>query len=687
MKVVLTHLRAHHWQRRILTLSLALIVGAVAAMILFPLGRAQWLVWRLSGPDPAVRAQAMTWGVPLAAQSPLTVRRLNAALDGADDRTFFAIVVLLRQVKAFDTPQRPPAQLDRLRAIDMKATHSAEHPESATQGRRLLLQQTILAGRDNPYVRDILRQAATDESPKVRAAAGVLAARLKDLPAMARLLTDADASVAGEAAIDAALGGLSEMAQPIAAAMKVSADADVQAACAYALARLAPRQYSPEICGLLQSAKNESLRDWLPDVAALLDDEAARQVVRNILEDARRAHLLAPAEALLAAAKLKMASAGPWAKETLSAAASGDARLKESQLLAALELADRLNLPVRREVNDLCRALWEPRYTMTLVAAARLLGKQAILPQDDPNAPTAEECMQTLRLGAVFSRIDQPATQSATQAASEPAVVTTPLPSAAAATALWLLQPSVTYMRRQSASDEANGLLELRIDRDASAFYIHVAASQDSSLPADYISWHLSRSGAKEAFELGLSLLPPPVNPNVPRDRQPLRVYNANARAAGVMLLALAWRTSEQKQQAVERLRFRLGGGYLGNMPSLLDRAMYECGLLALGRNEFRPEVEMLLLADFPPRRAITALCAAGDRAVLDWMLGDTQTSDDEVIYLLINTWSAEVLAAAVPELPRLDFAQNDAMRRRQVRILRDYYAIHREGIQFSSVR
>ena len=657
----MSYLHTHPWQRRLLTGSMALVLGALAAVLLYPRIRDYRVIRDLGSQDPDVRSGAIRRAVAIGRSSRATVGRLQEALDTPDDRKFAAIVTVLRILQEFDSADPDPRHVDRIRAIEIETTHSPAHPEVAARTRAMILGTMNLSGRDNRYVRRALASGARDESPRVRSVAALLAARLADDPTLKKLLGDEDPSVAAAAARDAGLAGRAGLAREITGLLTGGKDAETVSAAACGLARLQPEQSARQICEILSSTRDEKLRNRMLHAAVLLRNDAARAAVANVLDGARGAAAHPPAMALVAAGRLKVAAAGPHVKRVLSAAVNRDPDLTMGQLLAALAAADRLKLPARQEVHAICNTYWtpDPNYTLVLMAAARALGRQADLAQGkDAGAPTRDQCIRTLRLAA--GQADQ-----------------TPLPSAAAAVALWELDPAATYWIRESSDPEAGRLIEWRKDPNSSAMYVQQAVQADSTLPGDYAAWWIGRSGRPEAFALGLAMLPELGAP------VPLRVYSGNARAAGAMLLALAARTRQQIDQARQRIRSRLVGGPLGGESDPYVRGAYQCALLILGETRFRREVHRLLLTEeFPQRRAVTALCAAGNREALDWILADLHGWPQDVPFLLINTAIGEVLEAVSPELPRVDAAADQDTQMWQARILQDYYRIHRRNVR-----
>jgi hypothetical protein len=324
-------------------------------------------------------------------------------------------------------------------------------------------------------------------------------------------------------------------------------------------------------------------------------------------------------------------------------------------------------------VFDICLRLWNPRrFQLTLTKAARVLGRQADLPQSDPNVPSRQECVKLLQRRAVYEA--PPATHPATRPASAPAgksatgpapVATTsqegvskepsitPVPSAAAAAALWDLQAPL--------ADQ----------------FVRNASAAAVTLAGEYVAWHVAASSAPGAFELGLQMLPaldaPPAS----------RVYNDNERSAGAVLLALSARTDSQKKLAMDRITSRLEGGPLGGEDDFFVIRAYWCAQLILGKSELATMVlELLDTPDFPQRRAFTALCVASRREALDWLLWDPNKTADDIGFLLMDKGLEEVLSAVAPGLPGVDDSAGDDLLAWQIRILRDSYAIHRSSLK-----
>ncbi len=322
--------------------------------------------------------------------------------------------------------------------------------------------------------------------------------------------------------------------------------------------------------------------------------------------------------------------------------------LTETHLLAALDAARRLGLPVRKEVHDLTVSQWGRGMPLLSTSCAHLLGELLQNAAGDAS-PSRRRCIEVLRRAATYATVptSRPTTGPAT-------ATTTPLPSAAAAVALWLLK-----------------------DPGAERAVRH-AAGADTTLPGDYIAWRLGRSSdPTRAFKSGLLMLPAS---GVAAKRP---VYSDNERAAGAMLLALSARTNEQKRLAIERITSRLVGGNLGGEDDLYTAGAFRCALLILGDESQRELVrELRGNREFPQRRLMTAMLAVGDRDTLDWLLFRSNLSDDDVAHLLTTRGIGEVLAECAPSLPRVDPNVGADLQHWQVRILRCYWGVQRERVK-----
>ena len=550
----------------------------------------------------------------------------------------------------FESPGRDGLLIDRLHAYEV-----AKNPSPKARG--MFLVEILAGGRDNRYVREALQAATTDPNEEVRAMAGMLAARLGDdaaLAALGKLLMDADPNVVEAAAIDAGLAGRKAVLGDINRLLADANDSRRISAAAYALAALDADSAAEKLPGLLAraiDANDPALRDRLLDVMGSMSDPATAKAIIETIERGEKAGQYPPAAALLAAGRRKLTAAAPAIRRVLLDAVDAPKGLLVRQVHAAILAADDLKLPVRKAVNDICRQLWtwRPGFRLMLTDAARVLGTQATAPQDDePNTPSPAECIQTLRQAVVAQY--QPTTRPAGE--EKPKLRRTPLPSAAAAVALWDLSA-------QAAGE-----------------FILLPAGDQVSLSGDYVAWNIGITGSDRAFELGLSLLPALDDPNQ-------RVYNDDARSTGAMLLAVAAATPEARKLAAARVRSRLEGGRRGGEDNFYVRGAYQCALTILGDPNGPAQVLGLLeTGQFSQRRAITALALAGEFRGLDWLLWNAQIDQEDMLLLLVDDQIGDVIAGCLGPLPTVSPAASTDLARWQLLILRHTYAIRRPTLK-----
>jgi hypothetical protein len=657
MRALPGYLREHPWQRRLLTAGLALAAGLLAAVLLYPTVRDHLVLRRLGSDDPAVRARAVQRATALAAESPRTLRRLERVLETEDDEAFLAAAEALRNLGRFHTPERSGEAIDRWRALQLAEPLPGDPVPADVESRSLLLMRMIADGRTNPYVRRALASVTDSPAPALRRLATTLAGRLGDAATLHRLLDDESIAVAADAALAAGCATFTqaesfedpttpegELLSALLDTLRQADSAEQASAAAFALANLRSSRSADAIARRLAETDDAVLRDRLFHVVSAPPWPGAGPPIAEVIRRSREAGHYPPAAALLAAARLKLEEARPAAREVLTAAGEGSEELTEPQVLAAMEVARSLDLPVRAELDAYCREHWRPRLSVSMAEAARLLGEQAAAGGED--APLHDRNTETLRRAALYGAYARIA--SVTRPAEIP---DTPRASAAAAAALWTLDPA------------------------AAEPYVRELAGDEDPLAGDTIAWRLSRADGAGAFGLALRMLPAPGAP--PGER----VYDADERAAGAMLLALSARTTDQKHRARRRLRRRLD-----SVPEpFLVRGSLRCALAILQDEESRGIVRELLASGvFPRRRALTALLATGDKAALDWLLWmwNPSLTEGYVLELLVDHGVSDVLAATAPGLPPVDAAASPDLRRWQLRILRQYYAIRRSGVR-----
>jgi len=653
LRSILRYLRIHPWQRRAVSFGAAVIIGAIVAMVAYPRLSDYLLLRSLGSKDPAVRYRAIEAGVAAAKAPGRTREFLEAHLETESDVQFGAIATVLKRVGAFDVPGRDPVMKDRLRMVELAEARSQVDPEGAVRTRWLVLAEIIRDGGRNRYTRRSLDVATLDEDAEIRSLAAVLAGKLGDDDALRTLLGDPTPRVSAEAALCAGIAGRPGFTLALEKLLG-GKDVEVVSSAAYALALLKPPGASKRICARLVATTSAALQARLLLVAAMLDDAHARSAVRSVLAAARRDGKFASGAALLAAARLKLTDAGQDVRKILAAAPKLPTGLHESQIVAAGQAADALAVPVRKLVYAICERLWGPVLPEALMMAAGVLGRQVALKQPDGDrAPTRADVIKMLGEAAAFHTV---AATGPTSRPSRP--IYTPRASAVAAVALW------------------------QLDAPEASRAIALVSALRQTLPGDYIAWHVGAPGGTRALELGRTMLPALDAP------QAQKVYNDDQRATGAMLLALAAATPAQRAAAVERIRSRLVGGRLGGEDSFFVRGAYWCALAALGEADALTAArELLTVQEFPRRRVITALCVAGDRAALDWLLWHPRNSHQDISVLLVQLGIGQVLATVAPELPRVDAGVGPAVRRWQAQILQDTYAIRRPSIRLRPIR
>lgn len=658
MAATLDYLRKHPWQRRALTLLVAVILVAVAAILLAPRAGDYLLVRRLSVSDPAARYAAIVEAAKLVKAQPHTAAFLDSSLDTQDDGVFETIATVLNRAGRFYTNGRDGVQIDRYQMLLARSTQSKEHPEQAARTRRTLLVTILLNGRDNAHVRRAAQQAGQDASPRVRATAAVLVAALGQDELLTQLLHDEDPSVVAAAALNAGLAGRAALAEPMAkvfaresakpwpasgpasAAASVPASGSAPAAqgdgqvarrellssLAMGSIKVAPQQSLPSICRLLLECGDDLLRDRLLYVVSLCDQEPAREAVAAVLSRAASGGSYPSSSALLAAGRLKLPQAQAVAKAVVGELMKGGKQLPVDLVRAALKVGKLGD----REIVQLCGNLWGSQEEVTLIGALSKVGAVA----GTAEAASEANVVNTLKEMAVFR-------ESPTSTTSEPAVdVQTPLPSAAAAVALWRLQ------------------------KDAALDTLKEAADSPNAMAGQYIARYV------RSMEVGSSMLPPV---DAPAQKQEDR---DNVRACGSTMLALAAGNEADRKVAVDRIAGRLNA--YGGEPNFIVRGIYQCDLLALGQRQYLPGVRTLLeINGFPLRPVLVGLTMAGDRAGLDWLLWGQ--SDADLVRSLVNETLADVVNSVAGVEPVDSWAYGDVLYW-QARICRDSYGVHRSG-------
>jgi hypothetical protein len=643
MGTIIRFLRTHPWYRRLLTVSVTIVVAMLAALLTYPYFKELLVLRDLGSTDEVAREIAIYRAAGIAQSSPRFLRRLNAALETAGDEKFPAIAEALQKIGKFDVPERRGVDIDRLRAHEMAAAPEALDWAHAALKREDILRQAVFDRRDNQYVRRIVGLGAGDEGPGVRRRAAVLAAAVGDDATLSKLLSDQDADVVSAAALCAGIAGRKALGEGL-YGLLAGSDVEKVSSAAYAAAAIDPENSSRRICDILARTSDAAIRDRLLHVASLLDDGRSRRAVMDVLAASRTGGRFPPAMAILAASRMKLDAAESSQLVVVvrdALAGRGKESLRADVAMAAIIAAERLDIDVLKELIELCERAPRPYEAQFVwVPAARLIGRQAgRLGRDDPLRGRLALVLKSLA-GYYDPKVTGP-----------PDVLTMPVASASAAVAAWKLQ----------AGEAEEDLRKVARCGGRSA--------------VDYLTWHLGLGGGPGVGELAFRMLPPC---GAPVEQ---KVFNEDERAAGAMLMAFSARTPQEKSAAAERITERLIGGRGGGEyePRVVDAC--HCALLILGQKEMLPKVrhkfEML-----PQRRELAALLVAGDVWALDHMLWG-HLRDDDIDFILADEGAWEVLAAAAPDLPRIDAAAGPAVRRWQLRIMQCYYGLNRQKIHW----
>ncbi|MCP4377613.1 MAG: hypothetical protein GY794_15725 [bacterium] len=643
------------------------VIVMTAIVIVYPHWLDHRLIDRLGSDKLSLRAQAIAEAAVRAKNREQMKDKLIAALDTESDTQFFAIVSTLNAAGLFKTSVTNPLYIDRAMAVEFSTA-----PDPNTQ--IWLLTQIINTHHDNRYIRQALKVAAKSEDVNVRIASALLAAKLSDDTTLSELLEDQEPSVRAAAALDASLAGRKAL-RPTLQKLYKDSEAEVTYNAAIGSAHTTPDKPNGALAGL-SGYTDPALRERLCHVIAILNTKEARLALEELT--AARGDVRPSAMAILAAGKLKTTGAEKDVRAILSGAVK-DPKIDRHLVHSAIIAAGDLNIPVRGELYNICK-YWHHRsnWGQMFAAAAKLLGQQAgDKSTHTANAPSRRKC-ENLLIQLAYYTYQRPTTGPRSP------VLKTPIASAAAATAFWLLDPSSdpAAIQLKQISSQPNGLVEFQ-GRSVTSARVVMYAAQASIFAGDYIAWHLGRSGNPEAFKLALRMIPAIDAPDG------THIYNENLRGTGAMLLAFSAKTDEQKKIAIQRITERLQAGkdHSGeDDPVLAGR--YRCALLILGDG-----AQLETVRDQRNDRghavpaAFGALCLAGEIEALDYLLCNTHIPTRDVAAYLVYDGLDRILARCAPSLPTIDQSAPAKIQIWQAKILRDYYVLHRDAIKLELKR
>ena len=624
MGIAAPYFRQHPWQRRLLTLWLMVLLGVGGVWL-----SRDWIIDRrlvelLDSPNARRRHIAMKQAAARARERPELVARLECALDSESDRMFSGAAEVLIRVRQFDVPRRRGEHLDRYWSVNL-AVATGPTP-SSRRTRVVALHDLLLAGRDNVYVRGAAARAGEDEDPKLRGAAAPLGARLGDDALLGKLLGDDDPDVRALAAASAGLAARKGLIDPIEALFDTPAVPSDRVAAADALARLDPKRFAPDICKAIVAAAEApdqaEMLDHLLAAAPLLGADAAGETVLGVLKTFRSRKRPPPAMALIAASRMELTGARELLPGIIDdlIARGDDIKVGQAAVLAAaVRAAHQLKLPPAT-FTRVIKTFWDPRMAPAIIHAAEALG--------DLGDPADADLLELLATAAEDDRA--------------------PVPSAAAAVALFKLEPgaSRTFDILRAACDSSDGLA------------------------GDYIAWRLPRTRHADHARFVTARL------------MASDVYSDSVRSTAAMLLAMMARGTPEADRAAALIGAR-AATLARNMEAKPTVAgTYECALAILGRSEAAETLQFYLAGDvFPRRRVLTALLLTGQAGGFDHVLARPGYHAETIDAYLAGRLMWRVYDDLGARLPAFDIAAPRHVRHRQGRLCRDDYLIHRKAI------
>ncbi len=633
---------------RILMAAVSLVVALGLLLLLYPFMHDSALIYAVSQPGAgSPREQGLL--ASRVTDSAITRWRLERRLGRDDENAFRGAALVLNIANLLDIPGRDPAILDRYHTIQFADTQS-------DGAREMLMHMACKVDRDNPHRRRLAELAAQDSAAGVRQLAALLAAKLGQTDVLVTLMTDEEPAVRAKAYMDAGIIGAGD----ILLASTSDPDPNAFAYQAWALAEATGQlhndlpQWIDAYMALPEPTEEQvNLLNRFIYAASQAETDTARVYFAHVISRYERHDQPIPAMLLLAGAELGLDQIGENVRDVLAAVRPGES-VPLATLAAAIGAADRMELPVRKELYAALDLIWGEDYQHVCLDGALALGRQADLDQDGRSDPSRNACVKLLQNMATWGYYEPPAEDEL----GPGRVVSTPFASAGAVLALW------------------------RLEAPLREFYVGHAATTKFTVPGDYLAWHIGRETPEAGLVVGQLMLPPlgaPIGQ---------RIYNENERAAGAMMLALSARTDEECRQVIDRITERLHGTTMGGEDNYRVRCIYKCALHLAGDTQYHEELRtMLTILELPQRPLLTALLGTGDQSALDWMLWNRQFNDADVFQLLLGQRLCDVLEVVAPELPALDRAAPNTVRMFQVQALRDTYVIRRSSIRMVPLR
>ncbi|HNX26014.1 MAG TPA: hypothetical protein PKK48_01255 [Phycisphaerae bacterium] len=663
--------RILRWELRLLIL---LIIACIIGIFALPAWRDYAAIQKLGAGDYQQQRDAAIAAATRASNRPAMIKRLIASLDTPDKAKFIAIHDILFHFRKFTSKHVQPVWLDRYNLIELEKllaadkspqTQPAENRKAAAMSRRTFIYDFIINGDDNRYVRRALELVHVDPLPAVRQAAAALAAELGNDDILKKLLADSDPQVAAEATIAVSVANRTACLNDVIAIFNRSIRAsrvepDLIAACAMALANMqATTPDLKKIASLAIETDDEILREKLSFILPLIADQDITDALAEYFKKCSAAQKCPNAMMLSAGAKMNMPIAAAIARDILIRAIDPKkaAGMMQSHIIAAMQTLDQMGIPCRREIYDFIKTYWQPGRHLMLIPAARLLGEQAVTPNQPAGAPTQEQCLELLRQAATWIRQDRQGN-----------FTNTPKSSAAAAVAAWLISPA--HIEFLISSGDNPDMETMKVEY-TTAFLVREAVTGEPAFAGDYIAWNIGATHSTEAYALGQWLLP--------GENERIEL-NPDVRAAGALLLGFATDSANERASAEARIDRRL------NREDFFAKGSCQCALLTLwpGREVLHEQVRNLLwIPDFPRRRVWTALMFAGDRIVLDSLLLNAATNLNDVAESFVVTEMNPVINTLAPSLTTPSAAADESTRLLQMRFMRMQWACGRNSIAY----
>ena len=120
--------------------------------------------------------------------------------------------------------------------------------------------------------------------------------------------------------------------------------------------------------------------------------------------------------------------------------------------------------------------------------------------------------------------------------------------------------------------------------------------------------------------------------------------------------------------------------------PEWKPRGYYLCSRLILGDDSVRGELDVFEMNEHFPRIAVyVALLHSGDMSPLDLVLGDGTSSGHSQMEFLRDMRFGEIIAAYVPDAPRIAWSDSLQQRQAQVKTLTRWWSMFRWELVFDS--